>query len=170
MRRLVLIAVVIVLVGVGMAAAFTFFRKQPVGQETGGSLSEGTGGNLQPQPLGQYPGVPVGETFTIGTAEGILTVKNFYKSAVAIVEDTDVVLKETRDYSIHYSRADSSFQVIIMNKPTAAARSAAEKDLLSILGVQLADACSLKVVVIVPLPVDQASAGSFRLSFCPSAS
>jgi len=131
--------------------------------------------NAGEQQMGQVSGgipaseIPPGDTLAIGTSKGSVKVNNFYKTALGIVEGSEVVMAQTAAYEIDYSAVDSSFIITIKEEPVSAVRSSAETALLNILGIRQKDACSLAVAVIVPAPVDAQLGGrSYPLSFCPS--
>lgn len=151
-KTIIIIVAVLVLGGIG------FF----VWQSIGSSYNNGDGGagvqggtSLEPQ-IGNVTGgvtaseVPAGDSIAIGTASGTVTVKNFYRSALGIIEGSEVVLARTESYEIDYSRADSSFTITIAKGPVAAVQADAEAKLLDMLGVSRADACRLAVSVIIP--------------------
>lgn len=87
---------------------------------------------------------PQGDTFVVSGPGGSIRVNNFYKNAIGIVEETQVIIKKSTDYEIDYSRADASFTISLKGK-NSDIRSIAETDLIQILGVSKADACKLRV-------------------------
>lgn len=137
----------------------------------------GTGeGPLTNEPAPQInPGIlveyPAGAEFIIGTGKGGVTVKNFYKTAKGIVDQTEVVLDETKDYLIVYHAPNSNFDIYFLSKTNdfGTVRSVAESLFLSRLGVSKNDACKLDVVVNMPYNLDSIAGGKQPLSFCPPA-
>lgn len=111
---------------------------------------------------------PTGDSFVIGTEKGGVTVKNFYKTAKEIIEQTEVVLAETKDYLIVYHAATSNFDIEFLSKASnfESILVSAESDFLSRLGVFGADACKLGVTVNVPYGRDLIVGGQRPLSFC----
>jgi hypothetical protein len=112
--------------------------------------------------------IPTSTTVTLGTSQGVVTVKNFYQSADFITQDQQTVaVKDTSDYVIAYNVSDSSFAITLLSTPLETARQAAESAFLSQLGVSQQDACKLTVYEGVPAGVsDQYVGQSFPLSFC----
>lgn len=167
-KIIIIIAAVLVLGGIG------FFVWQSIqgsySNNGGSSVPTGASGEQQ---IGTLAGgvtaseVPAGDSIAIGTASGTVTVKNFYKNAIGIIEGSEVVLAKTGNYEIDYSRADSSFTIMIIKGSVAVAQADAETAMLGMLGVSRADACRLAVSVIVPVSVDAQLGGrSYRSSFC----
>ncbi len=157
--------IIIAIILIVSAAAWYFLGKKetqsPAAEPPAAPQTESTGG-INPA------GIPSGETLSLGTPKGTITVKNFYKNAVSIDEEIDVLLRTTAQYTISYSRVDSSFQIVVLAAPVAVNQKSAEADLLSLLGVNQSSACSLKISVIIPLPIDANLGGRiYPLSFCP---
>ncbi|TSC59728.1 MAG: hypothetical protein LiPW15_748 [Parcubacteria group bacterium LiPW_15] len=104
-------------------------------------------------------GSPAGDTFTISTPTGGIKVKNFYKTAVAVVEENQVVIFFSEKYELDYSIYDGSFDIVVRVEDQKT-RLEAEKDLIDRLGISRADACRLTVSVSMP------KADPAKLSFC----
>jgi len=136
-----------------------------VGAPTGNIQGEQNISNISG---GVAPGdIPAGDTLVIGTATGDVTVKNFYKNALGIVEGIQVMLVQNANYEIYYSKSGSTFTIVLLGGSRADAQATAENDLLSVLGTSKADACRLSVSVIVPFTVDAQTGGrTYPLSFC----
>lgn len=114
----------------------------------------------------QFEKFPKGDLLSIGTPQGTVTLKNFYKEVKAQEGDT-VLLQRTQNYEIAYDAADSSFWMRIIKQPIQEVRRKAEEDLLVLLGVDRKDACKLKVSWSPSREIDPKNSGkSFPLSFC----
>lgn len=142
-RTNIIIACIVIVVGV---AAYVIFHG-------GGSSGITTGPNPDEQNMSQISGgvdpslIPPGGSITIGTAKGNVTTKNFYKTALGLVEGTDLVMVQNANYEIDYSSVDSSFAITMAPNVPATMEVTAESDLLNTLGVSTADACRLSVLV-----------------------
>jgi hypothetical protein len=170
MGKKILIVVVVVIVLV-LAGAVYFIL-------TSGSSRgvQGTVGALPPIATGttnliSTSSFPSGDTFQIGTSQGVVTVKNIYKSNDYITQDQQtVVLVENDTYTTVYNRDDSGFIIALLSVPGSlqTARDAAEANFLSQLGISESDACKLAVderVLDKSSPYDGELMG---LSFCGS--
>ena len=154
--------IIILLVILGAVVYFVFLR----------------GEAIPPFGLGELPGItlpptratstlPQGDFLSIGTREGTVTVKNFYKNAVDINTERDVLVTRTPEYDIVYFASDGGFSISILATPFEAVRAKAEQAFLERLGVGREDACRLAVYIGVPRWVDENLAGrNYRLSFC----
>jgi len=140
-----------------------FFAKKP---QPGADLS--TSINIKPLPS---PTIPAGDTVNIVTAQGSLTVNNFYKKAEKIIE-TAVYLKNSPNYAIIYGSDSNQFLISLYATDASQAnlyRSQAESEFINILGISKADACKLNMDVEVANSYDQAlSNTNYGLSFCPN--
>ena len=167
MRRwIIVIFVLLFLVAIGAGIYLIVTR--------GGSLIEPQPPSPPPSPgpipvLPPTPPAPKGDTIDIGTPQGTVTVKNFYRGAFMVINGTnDVVIKRTEGYDIVYLKINSSFLIQISEKPVPQETERAEKDFLEALGVSRVDACKLKVRIGVPLAVDSSYTNfDYGLSFCP---
>jgi len=120
----------------------------------------------QPPSAEMAAGFPKGETLTIGTPSGSVTVKNFYPRIVGGEENTVVILEKPTHF-ISYDTMDSSFWVAVAAKPFLENRAMAERDFLEVLGISQGNACRLNVVVGIPYGIDPSLNGrQFNLSFC----
>jgi hypothetical protein len=115
--------------------------------------------------------IPSGDTITIGTSKGSVTMNNFYKSAAYIAQDQQtVVIQQTSTYIIVYNVLHSSFTITIQSAPLEATRQAAEAAFLNTLGISQQDACKLSAYENVPASVSDKYVGkSLPLSFCNQA-
>lgn len=76
----------------------------------------------------------------------------------------------TAPYSIIYSNSDQSFVVSLLKEPIGSVRSDAEQKLMTILGINKAQACALRYWVGVPNYLNPVYAGkNLGFSFCPGA-
>ncbi len=108
------------------------------------------------------------EKITIKTEKGEVQTNNFYQSIVE-KSGNNYALEETKDFDIVYYDKDQTFFITIYSQPAAKARDLAENTLLKRLGIDIGQACQLKVVVRVPFSVDpQLSGQDYSLSFCPN--
>ncbi|TSC79094.1 MAG: glycoside hydrolase family protein [Parcubacteria group bacterium Gr01-1014_29] len=112
---------------------------------------------------------PEGDAIDVSTApSGMLSVTNFYKTADKILLYGDVLIRETPDYMIQYTRFDSSFLISIIGGNPHLARALAESDFTDILGISQQDACKLKITIAVSRDVsEKLSKRYYRPSFCP---
>ena len=135
--------------------------------------------NPQPQPAPKVypiaplpsPSTPAGDTTTLTTPQGPLTVNNFYKTANKTIEAT-VFLADLPDYSIVYFSNTNQF-LINLNAYTAADalkdRQMAEANLLKILGITKTQSCQLTLHEAVPFSYNESlSTADYGLSFCPN--
>lgn len=110
---------------------------------------------------------PSGATFQIGTAQGAVTVNNFYNANPPVDTSQYMVIKITQNYLIDYDPTDSSFWIGVSGMPFTAWQSTAEQDLLATLGVSQSDACKLDVVEGVIYSANNPDDGmSFPMSAC----
>jgi hypothetical protein len=168
MKNIILIVVAVVIV-VLVALFFIFGRNGATPATT--SLPENepqtSGASIAPnQKISSDVPIPAGDFITIGTSGGAVAVKNFYKNALAIVENSEVIIKKTPEYELDYSLADGSFAVTILKSPAAVAVPKAEGDLISVLDISRGDACKLSVKIVIPAATDPQLAGIRGLSFC----
>jgi hypothetical protein len=135
-------------------------------------LIAGLGSAVNSSSTGPAVAIPAGDTITIGTPQGIVTMNNFYKSADYIAQDQQVVVvQQTSTFGIFYNVSNSSFVITIFGPSFAAPRPAAETAFLTQLGISRADACKLKVVEDTGDDTNNPDAGkSFPLNFCTSSS
>jgi hypothetical protein len=113
---------------------------------------------------------PTGTTLAVGTAQGTVTLNNFYASDPAVDTSQYIIIKITQNYLIDYDPTDSSFWIGVSGMPFSAWQTAAEQDFLATLGISKTDACKLTVVegvIYDPSNVDDGM--SFPMSFCGSA-
>lgn len=108
------------------------------------------------------------EKIIIKTEKGGVQTNNFYQSVVE-KSGNNYALEETKDFDIVYYDKDQAFFITINSLPASKARDMAENTLLKRLGIDIGQACQLKVVVRVPFSVDpQLSGQDYFLSFCPN--
>lgn len=119
-------------------------------------------------PVGAPESVPAaGETIVLGTPQGSVTTKNFYRNKV----DADggfVTIARTDDREISYEKETSTFFVSLPAGAGLEKRKEAEQALIDALGIGKDDACKLSVAVVMyeRNANGQVSGGSSRLSFC----
>jgi len=108
------------------------------------------------------------QTFVIPTPKGSVTVRDITRNPVQQVTD-NTVIERNDSYSIVYYPNEKSFAITLLAAPLQKSREAAESKFLGDLGIDMAQACELKVSTFVPLEVDESFAGQdYGLSFCPS--
>ncbi len=171
MKKGVIVLVVLVIVAILAGTIYFVLRGN-----SPSNTSTGTTGMLPPVATSSAvdngtSSFPTGSTFQIGTAQGAVTVSNFYKTMNRITEDNEtVVLGESGSYSIVYNRDDSSFIIDLTWVPGSLqdARDAAEAVFLNQVGVSKSDACKLNVGGGVVDKESQYYGDSFGLSFCTS--
>ena len=166
-----IIIIIIVLTGVVMALISWRNQKSPLPAE---KVSEQNSRPLtlpppiEPQNAAQFlihRGFSTGDSITLGTPQGGVVVKNFYKTIVD-TEEGFVWIRDNDDYRINYNTADSNFYIDIFSQPFDIARKKAEKDFLDILGVGQSDSCKLKVVEFAPAAEANLAGKNLGLSFC----
>ena len=131
-----------------------------------GSLP-GTSQNPTPLVIGKgATNAPVGDTISLGTPSGVVVVNNFYKNLVD-TEEGSVIFRVGDGYQISYNTSNSNFRISIWKGPLDGVRQAAEKDFVSLVGVNMQDACRLLVYFVIPKDVDLVlSTQKPGLSFC----
>jgi hypothetical protein len=170
--RLIIIGIVIVCVLAG-GIGYTLLRGTP---------EPGTNGSSFPQ-SGEHPATPPdteGAEITLALQDGgEVEVTNFTQDP-ATKEDPqnpDFYLigqgaAATRDpsFDITYIAATDFFNISLMQTPLKDARRRAEAYLMTTLGLDEDDMCSLRYSVATPAFVDEAHSGTdLRFSFCPDA-
>lgn len=101
--------------------------------------------------------------------KGEVRLKNFYDQVKEQVGDT-MVLAETKDFNIVYFKRDETFSVTLLSQPVTNARDLAENEFLKALGIDIGQACQLRVIERIPYSVDANLSGKdYGLSFCPNA-
>lgn len=113
---------------------------------------------------------PEGDVIDVSTAVGgTLSVTNFYKTADTLLLYGNVILRETSEYAIQYTRFDSSFLIIVTGSVNPhLSRALAESDIVDILDISQQDACKLKITIAVSHNVsEKLSKRFYRPSFCP---
>ncbi len=130
-------------------------------------LVAGLGGTA---PAGKSISVPPGDTLTLGTAKGSVTMKNFYKNPVYLADtQQSVVVRQDASYAIVYDIPGNRFTLNLFGASFGASRQTAEAGLLDVLGINEQDACRLNVYESASGLLFAAHAGqSLTLSFCPS--
>jgi|ERR1051326_690209 hypothetical protein len=162
MKKIIII-IAIILVGMFAALAYVVIFKKPT---TTGPDTTNTNYSIKPLPS---PEIPQGTLITLSTKEGNVTVNNFFKSAVRIIE-TAVYLKDNSNYSIIYYSDKNQFMIALYASDSSQAnnfRKQAENNLLNILGISQTNACKLSVDVEIPATYNQSlSNQNYHLSFC----
>ncbi|MDP3948666.1 MAG: hypothetical protein Q8Q17_01815 [bacterium] len=101
---------------------------------------------------------PKTETISIGTGNGAVEVKNFYKKIVD-TEEGFVIMADNENYQISYERSTSVFYIDLRTETVLQTK--AESDFLSVLGISQQDACKLNVLVF-----HAGQSNGTNLSFC----
>jgi hypothetical protein len=135
---------------------------------TAQQLVAGLGQTGASTPATSSVAIPAGDTISIGTSHGVVTMNNFYSKAVYIdSNEQTVVIQQTPNYGIFYNISGSSFVITLLSAPLEAAQQAAESAFISNLGISQQDACKLTVYENVPASVSSQYVGqSSSLSFC----
>jgi hypothetical protein len=171
MNKTILMSVAVILGLAVLVAGFFYFRTMPASSPPGSVTSTFPISQSQTSTL-PISSPPVagssGSIFSIPTPQGAVTIKNFYQSATLVTASgSEVLVTRTPGYDISYYQPDNSFVISISQKPVMATRAQAEAAFLQQLGISQADACKLKVMVSVPVSVDEQYAGTnLGLSFC----
>ncbi|TAK95555.1 hypothetical protein EPO05_03825 [Patescibacteria group bacterium] len=116
-------------------------------------------------------GTPAQPKVEVKGAGGEVKVNDPRSNPSAVLSPQDVVVKKTNRYEIlYYAYQEESFLISITDGvDPQGARAVAEKDFLTTLGVNEADACKLNVSLTVPRYANQELAGvDYGLSFCPN--
>ena len=163
LKKIFYIILILAVIGGGIYAWFYFSKKAPQNNQTASLPEVSTSGTSQPASSAQSSysitdTFPKTDTISIGTSNGSVEIKNFYKNIID-TEEGHVILADSADYQISYDRNTSIFYINLIS--AAAQQSKAENQLLGILGVGQQDICKLNVVVLKP---GQTNGG--RLSFC----
>ena len=188
MKKTLIIILIIVVIALGVGLYFLFAHPSNLGtqtvtntQSTGGlpapvingspSISSTTNSSNLPDYIGPASEVlgslPGGGMLQIGTAQGTVTVNNFYTNDPPVVEGDVIVFKQTPNYDMTYDPSTSEFWLAILGTPFETWRVAAEQDFLSTLGISQADACKLSVTSgVLYSPGNSLDGESFPLSFC----
>lgn len=161
--KIILIVVAVVIV-VGTAVVF-LMQSSPANQSISGTGGDAVSGPLPGSPVTLT--IPSGDTIQLGTSEGTVTVKNFYKNIVEH-EDEFIVLEKKTDYEITYDTVRSSFYIQILSSAVAMAQRESEAAILGMLGINQADACRLNIMEGFPANSSYGSKPA-KLSFCSGA-
>jgi hypothetical protein len=176
MKKLVIIVIAVIVAVVALLLIFGN-RYQPSQTQT---PTGGTG--TLPSPSVSSSSIPSGDTVLLGTSQGTVAVKNFYKEAEIMNQNTVFLRMDSFNNAAHYdfgyNRLGSQFYIMIDAYSLADAikyRSAAEEDLLNTLGISEADACKLNIDLRVnPTYIFAGNYPSnfaqmnYGLSFCPN--
>jgi hypothetical protein len=167
-----LIVIVIIATGAMGVAAYSFLRPN-ISSAQATSTNPVLPASSLPDYLGTTSYVfgttstPTGATFQIGTAQGEVTVNNFYNADPPVDTSQYMIIKITQNYLIDYDPTDSSFWIGVSGIPFTAWQSTAEQDFLTTLGVSQSDACKLNVVEGIIYSANNPDDGmSFPMSFC----
>jgi hypothetical protein len=186
MRKIIIIAIVIIVLAVvGLGLYLTLAPKNNASTNTGsgtgsdngqtGTLPTSTATTNNPTNLPDYIGqaseiysaAPTGTQLSIGTAQGTVSMNNFYTANPPVVDGGTIIIKQTPNYAITYDPNTDEFWLAILGTPFVTWQTAAEQDFLTTLGVSEADACKLDVTSgVVYSPGDPNDGKDFPLSFC----
>lgn len=162
MKIVLYVILVLALIGGGIYAWFYFSKpsveNSPAVELPSVSLSQSSSLSLPTPSYTIADTFPKTETINIGTGNGAVEVKNFYKKIVD-TEEGFVIMADNENYQISYDRSTSIFYIYSIN--AVLLQSQAESELLNILGVSQQDACKLNVLVLQP-----GQTTGMRLSFC----
>lgn len=119
--------------------------------------------------------LPKGDTFTIETEKGDVTVKNFFKGREKEVTSSGIRVvcfndSEECQHSIYFNWEWKGFAITLMRTPLQKVRDEAEQSLLDSLNISREDACRLNVQLNVANGIDSEYDGGadYGLSFCPN--
>jgi hypothetical protein len=151
-----------------VTAAFLWFLFHPSSPSVAPGSSSVIGTTTGSSALSPVYQIPASATIILGTLHGLVTVKNFYKTALG-AEDEFIIITQNDNYEINYNTTDSGFYLDIKQAPFDANRASAETNFLNLLGVSQVDACKLTVAVGVEPTADSGLSGkALPLSFCAS--
>lgn len=165
MKKILIILIVLAVIAIGFFVWFSLKGSPPA---QNGSNNVVTAGNLPAvsAPVAASSTVPAGDTIAIGTAQGTVTVNNFYKNIVGWQEEY-AIFERSSAYDLLYDTGDSSFVVSIKSGVLAQVEPQAEQAFLSALDISESDACKLAVVIGIDPSVDPSLANqALPLSFC----
>ena len=158
MKIALYIILVLAIIGGGIYAWF-YFSKNDTQAGPAAKLPSVSSSSSLPSPSYSIADTfPKTETISIGTGNGSIEVKNFYKTLVD-TEEGSIIMADNENYQISYERSTSVFYIHFRND--AVSQSQAEADLLNVLGISQQDACKLNVLVFQPGKTNGA-----KLSFC----
>ena len=159
--------IIFIAVGVIVAAIIVFVTVSFIFQNGSGgrTTTPAAGGELDTTQIVPLVNAPKGDTLSIGTARGSVTMKNFYASALGATEQF-VIIKRTDAYELNYDTYTSGFSIIIIKAPMEQNRATAEAAFLDVLDISKSDACKLNVWV--GSSIDNNSGQNLHLSFCGS--
>jgi hypothetical protein len=170
-----IISLVAIILVVGSAILFAWLRSRPAAEtvttDTGSSVSVINDAPETTESTGVSAGsstaaIPSGDTITIGTSQGGVTMNNFYKIGTDF-DSSEIIVTSTPQFEIDYVEDGNVFQVVVLQEPIADADKAGEAALLSILGIGKEDVCKLNASVVVPYNIDQTLGGkTYGLSLC----
>lgn len=119
----------------------------------------------------QSPEVPAGvgqETkIYIQGSGGTIEVNNFYKKALAIIEDSQVVIYRGNKFDVDFLRTSSEFVLTINEAPIRESLGEAGKYLIENLGIGSGDLCKLKFMIVLSEKVNSSEKYS-TLPLCSS--
>lgn len=173
MMRKILILLAIFVVVVAAVFAYVYFSSRKSSSNSASANPTVSSSSTATLPMvpstssgNTIPGAPTGTTFVMGTADGSVTVNNFYLQPFVIDEEY-LILENNNDYQITYDTENNQFFVYASSSPIAQSEQEGESALLSLLGVSETDACKLNVVVGYETPTDPNDSHTFfPLSFC----
>ena len=158
MKIALYIILILAVIGGGVYAWF-YFSKNDTQAGPAAELPSVSSSSSLPSPSYSIADTfPKTETISIGTGNGSIEVKNFYKTLVD-TEEGSIIMADNENYQISYERSTSVFYIHFRND--AVSQSQAEADLLNVLGISQQDACKLNVLVF-----QSGLAEGSRLSFC----
>jgi len=154
----------LVIVVVGVVAVFGLKRGN---LPSPGAAAPSTAGGAEA--VISYGEIPQGERISMQTAQGVVSVKNFYKNVQQVdASASAIILASDPKYVLWYNRSDSSFEIALNQDFNAADGKNAKDNLLKILGITGQDLCKLKISVTVPYDNGQ-ERSSRPPNFCPPA-
>ena len=168
MKKILIVFIILIIVGGGFFVWFLLKGSVPINSGKDNTVTQGVLPITSPATKESSLTVPAGDTIAIGTTQGIITVKNFYKNVVGWQEEY-AIFKQSAAYDLLYDTEDSSFVVSIKSGVLSQVRPLAEQAFLDTLGISQNDACKLVVIVGVDPLVDPSLANrALSLSFCAS--
>jgi hypothetical protein len=139
MKKIFIIAGSVVLLCIlGFGAWFFFGHTNSAAVSSGNAPQQ----NGNPQEFTPIYSAPTSTTIVLGTSNGLVTINNFYLTALG-AQDEFIVLAKNDNYEITYDTTTNSFYIYIRQAPFVSNRTQAEQNLLKILNINPSDACKL---------------------------
>jgi hypothetical protein len=155
-KVIILVGIVLILIIAGLVFYGLKNPKNGIGtlNSSGDPIQTGSAANIGSDLTSTMPSdAPKGDAITIQGSRGVVSLKNFYKTAAGYWREADAIaVARGSNWTDWYYRASGSFEIRLAPAATPADQKAGETALLSALGVDAKTGCGLSVSV--GLPVD----------------